>query len=151
MSVGLKGLQTPGNGETRDIGYLEVIHNGNTYDWMIYIPVGANLGEYLTSVENEVYAEIDYKEGLWANTEPKTKTVFDPLTNEQTTVPILKEEIVKPDYPDYYAKRRGEYPSVGDQLGALTNGNASPTLQEISDKIQAVKAKYPKPPWITAP
>jgi hypothetical protein len=39
--------------------------------------------------------------------------------------------------------RRVEYPSIGDQLDALWKGGDA--AAEMLAKIQAVKAKYPKP------
>lgn len=148
MSIGLKGLYTPPAPETRDIAYLEVVHNGQTYDWMIYVPQGQDVADVLVSMESRIYAEIDYKEAEWAALEPKTKNFSNPITLEEETVPIAKEEIVKPDNPDYYALRRNEYPSIGDQLGAIAKGANSPEYQDILTKIQAVKDKYPKPSYI---
>lgn len=42
----------------------------------------------------------------------------------------------------YSEKRRSEYPPIGDQLDALWKGGD--VAQEMLQKIQAVKAKYPK-------
>lgn len=55
-----------------------------------------------------------------------------------------KGEIVCPDIPDYYAKRRSEYPPLADQLDAFWKGEASQDYQNMLAKIQAVKNKYPK-------
>ena len=152
MTVGLKGLFTPPAPETRCVAYLEVVHNGNTYDWMVYVPQETSVADFLASMENRIYAEIDYKEAQWAALEPKTKTIskpFNPTTGEGTiVVDIAKEEIVKPDYPDYYALRRNEYPTIGDQLGGISKGIDSAEYQDILIKIQAVKDKYPKPPYV---
>ena len=153
MTIGLKGLFTPQGPEDRDIVYLEVQYNGQVYDWAAYIPHSdishtITLGEALSAMEQKIYDEIDYKEAQWAALDPKTKTIFDPITNQEETVPIQKEEIVKPDMPDYYALRRGEYPQVGDQLDAIAKGIESVEYQEILSEIQAVKTKYPKPPYV---
>ena len=145
MSVNLKGLYTPPPPEYRNIGYLDVTHNGNTYDWLVYIPLGVDIGNYLSSIEQKIYDDIDAKETAWAALTPKTRTEIDPLTEEEITVDIQKEEVVKPDYPDYYAKRRAEYPPMSDQIGALINPNSTPSFEEIQNKIAAVKEKYPKP------
>lgn len=151
MTVELKGLLTPSGTEDRDIAYLEVNHNGQVYDWSVYVPRSVSIEETLIALEQKIYAEIDYKEAQWAALEPKTKTVpipFNPITGESTVVvDIAKEEVVKPDYPDYYALRRDEYPPIGDQLDAISKGIDSPEYQEILIKIQAVKDKYPKPPY----
>jgi len=44
---------------------------------------------------------------------------------------------------DYMALRRNEYPPIGDQLDALWKGGDA--AAEMLAKVQAVKAKYPKP------
>lgn len=148
MSIGLKGLYTPPAPEDRDIAYLEVVHNGQTYDWMAYVPQGQNIAESLAAIESRIYAEIDYKEAQWAALDPKTKNQHNLVTLQDETVDIQKEEVVKPDSPDYYALRRNEYPSIGDQLGAISKGVDSEEYQAILAKIQAVKNKYPKPPYL---
>ena len=145
MTIKLKGIYTPPAPETRDMAYLEVDHNGETYDWTIYYPQGANIGEYLASVEETIYAQIDAKEAEWKALSPKTRIELSPITGEELVVDIAKNEIVRPEIPDYYAKRRSEYPSIGDQLGAIAKGLDSPEYLEILAKIDAVKAKYPKP------
>lgn len=43
----------------------------------------------------------------------------------------------------YKLDRSAEYPPIGDQLDALWKGGAAAT--EMLAKVQAVKAKYPKP------
>lgn len=144
MTIGLKGLYTPPAPETRDIAYLSVEHNGQTYDWIIYVPQGVNVGEYLAANETTIYNSIDAKEATWTALEPKTRTVVDPMTNEETVVAIDKSEVVKPDYPDYYALRRSAYPSIGDQLDAFWKGVDSEEYAIILSKIQAVKDQYPK-------
>ena len=76
---------------------------------------------------------------------PKTRIELDSITGQEVVVDINKNEIVKPEIPDYYAKRRDEYPPIGDQLGAIAKGLDSPEYLEILAKIDAIKAKYPKP------
>ena len=145
-TVSLEGLQSGVTGEDRAIAILKVYHNGQNYDWQIFVPVGADLTAFINGCSGRVGAEIDAKEAEWAALTPKTREVTDPMTGQTTTVDIDKSEVVRPDIPDYYAKRRAEYPSVGDQLGAQWKGG-----QEAADmqaKIQAVKDKYPKPSWV---
>jgi hypothetical protein len=143
ITINCKGLYTPGGNEERDMAYLDVEYNDTHYDWIIYVPQGVNLGIYLEESKPKIQAQIDAKELEWANLDPKTKTEYD-LNEQEIVVAIQKEDIVKPEIPDYYAKRKAEYPSIGDQIGALINPNASPSLAEIIAKIQEVKAKYPK-------
>lgn len=145
-TVSLEGLQSGVTGEDRAIAILKVYHNGQNYDWQIFVPVGADLTAFINGCSGRVGAEIDAKEAQWAALMPKTREIEDPFTGEKQTVDIDKSEIVRPEIPDYYAKRRAEYPSIGDQLGAQWKGG-----QEAADmqaKIQAVKDKYPKPSWV---
>jgi hypothetical protein len=46
-------------------------------------------------------------------------------------------------FSDYKALRLNEYPPIGDQLDALWKGGEAAV--EMLAKVQAVKAKYPKP------
>jgi len=50
--------------------------------------------------------------------------------------------IVEMDKVAYIDKRVAEYPPIGDQLDALFHAGVFP--QEMANKIQAVKNKYPK-------
>lgn len=145
MSIELTGLFTPPAPETRNIAYLNVQHNGQTYDWLIYVPQDVSVGEYVTANESAIYVQIDAKEAQWDALDPKTRTITDPFTDETITVDIQKSEIVHPDSPDYYALRRAEYPPIGDQLGAIAKGLDSAEYLDIIAKIEAVKLKYPKP------
>ena len=144
ITINCRGLYTPGGNEERDIAYLDVEYNGNIYDWLIYIPQGANLGDHIESSKTKIQQDIDAKELEWSN-HPKVKYEQD-LMNPGVTieVQVSKEEIVKPDYPDYYALRRNEYPKIGDQLDALWKGIDSPEFTNVMNKIQEVKQKYPK-------
>ncbi len=128
-TVSLEGLQSGMAGEDRAIAILKVDHNGQTYDWQIYVPVGVDLSGFINGCGPRVGAEIDAKEAQWAASP----------TGE-------KSDVVQPEIPDYYAKRRAAYPSVGEQLGAQWKGGAE--AANMFDQIQAVKDKYPKPSWI---
>jgi hypothetical protein len=142
MSISLEGLMSPGGDETRALALLKVDHNGLMYDWQAFVPPNTDLTTFIAQSESAIKAQIDAKEAAWAALTPKTREVTDPITGETTTVPIEKSEIVRPDIPDYYAKRRAEYPSLGDQLDALwKGGDAQTNMQAL---IAAVKAKYPK-------
>lgn len=146
MSVSVEGLMTMGGDETRALAMVKVGHNGQTYDWQIFVPPNTDLSTFINGSEARLKAEIDAKEAEWAALTPKTREITDPMTGETTTVDIDKSEIVRPDIPDYYAKRRGEYPSIGDQLDCFWKGGQAEA--DMFDLIQAVKAKYPKPSWI---
>jgi hypothetical protein len=142
MSISLEGLMSPGGDETRALALLKVDHNGLAYDWQAFVPPNTDLTAFIAQSETAIKAQIDAKEAAWAALTPKTREVTDPITGEAKTVPIEKSEIVRPDIPDYYAKRRAEYPSLGDQLDALWKGGDAQTNMQA--QIAAVKAKYPK-------
>jgi hypothetical protein len=142
MSISLEGLMSPGGDETRALALLKVEHNGLTYDWQAFVPPNTDLTTFIAQSESAIKAQIDAKEAAWAALTPKTREVIDPITGETKTVPIEKSEIVRPDIPDYYAKRRAEYPSLGDQLDAMWKGGDAQTAMQA--QIAAVKAKYPK-------
>ena len=143
MSISLEGLMSVGGDETRALAMVKVVHNEQTYDWQTFVPEGVDLATYIEESEARIKAEIDAKEAEWEALDPKTKEIVDGIMGEVITVDIEKSEIVKPEIPDYYAKRRAEYPSIGDQLDAFWKGGDAAT--EMLAKIQAVKDKYPKP------
>ena len=143
MSISLEGLMSVGGDETRALAMVKVVHNEQTYDWQTFVSEGVDLATYIEESEARIKAEIDAKEAEWAALDPKTKEIVDGIMGEVITVDIEKSEIVKPEIPDYYAKRRAEYPSIGDQLDAFWKGGDAAT--EMLAKIQAVKDKYPKP------
>ena len=145
-TVSLEGLQSGMAGEDRAIAILKVEHNGQTYDWQRYVPAGADLSEFISGLGPSVGAEIDAREAEWAALTPKTREVQDPFTGETTTVDIDKSEVVRPDIPDYYARRRADYPALGDQLDAQWKGGDA--AADMQARIQAVKSKHPKPAWL---
>jgi hypothetical protein len=138
--ISLEGLQSGVAGEDRAIAILKVEHNGQTYDWMTFVPPDTDLATYIAASEGRIKAEIDAKEALWAAS-PKMREVDG--INGIETVAIDKSEIVCADNPDYYAKRRAEYPALADQLDAMWKG--ADAMTAMAAKIAAVKAKYPKP------
>ena len=144
-SINLVGLASNLPDENRALAYIEVQHNDNIYNWQIFIPPNVeNIDQFLQSAQQSILNDIDQKELTWVELEPKTRTIDDPMTGQSTEVPISKEEIVKPSIPDYYALRRSEYPSLGDQLDAMWKGTNSQAFLDMQDKIALVKAKYPK-------
>lgn len=147
MDISLNGLYTPGGSEDRSIAYLKIEYNGNTYDWTVYLPsdIGMQLSEYIEYIKTSIQSDIDAKEAIWASLDPKTETIDDPFGGPPTVRDIDKSEIVHPDIPDYYAKRRAEYPPLNEQLGAIGKGVDSDEYKDILRKIEEVKAKYPKP------
>ena len=67
-----------------------------------------------------------------------------------STAPVTEAEIatelarLQADYEakQYQRNRAGEYPAIGDQLDALFHAGVFP--EEMAEKIQAIKNKYPK-------
>lgn len=147
MNIEMTGLYTPGGSEDRNIAYLKIDYNGNLYDWAIYIPLDIQMGlsEYFEYRKTEIQSDIDAKEAIWAALDPKTEIIEDPFGGEPVVRDIAKSEIVKADIPDYYAKRRAEYPPLNEQLGAIGKGVDSDEYKAILQKIEEVKLKYPKP------
>lgn len=144
-SINLVGLASNLENENRALAYIEVQHNDNTYNWQIFIPPNVeNIDQFLQSAQQSILNDIDLKELTWTELEPKTRSFPDPMTGQTTEVPISKEEIVKPSIPDYYALRRNEYPSLGDQLDSMWKGVNSQAFLDMQAKIALVKAKYPK-------
>jgi hypothetical protein len=143
MSISLEGLMSGIQGEERALAQVKVEHNGQVYSWELFIPVGEDLTDYINSSEARIKAEIDAKEAQWEALDPKTRTIDDPIMGEPQVVPIDKSEIVRPEIPDYYAKRRAEYPPLAEQLDAMWKGGQAQA--EMLAKITEVKTKYPKP------
>lgn len=142
--IEMKGIYNPPAPETRVLLLLDVHYNDSVYDWQIFAPIEtSDWAAFLEENKSKIQTQIDNKELEWENLDPKTKVVEDPLGG-QTIIPIEKSEIVKADIPDYYAKRRAEYPAIGDQLDALWKGVDSPEFADVMLKIQQVKEKYPK-------
>lgn len=152
MNISMTGLYTPGGSEDRNIAYLKVDYNKNIYDWAIYVPLdtGMGLSEYFEYRKSWIQADIDEKEAIWNALDPKTETINDPFDGKPTVRDINKSEIVRPDIPDYYAKRRTEYPPLNEQLGAIAKGIESDEYKDILRRIAEVKAKYPKPTYMGA-
>lgn len=131
--------------ENRALALIDVDYNGNVYKWQTYVPTEiTNFNEFLESIKSRIEKEIDVKEAEWAALDPKTRVFTDPFTEEQIIVDIQKEEIVKPDVPDYYAKRRREYPDLREQIGAFWKGPGSVDYVSISQQIEEVKNRHPK-------
>ena len=144
-SINLVGLASNLPDENRALAYIEVQHNDNIYNWQIFSPPNVeNIDQFLQSAQQSILNDINLKELAWTELEPKTRSFPDPMTGQTMEVPISKEEIVKPSIPDYYALRRNEYPSLGDQLDAMWKGTTSQAFLDMQDKIALVKAKYPK-------
>jgi hypothetical protein len=144
-NISLEGLLTPGGVEDRALAHIDVYYNDIVYKWHIYIPQNVtSIGEFLEESKAKIQAQIDAKEAEWDELYPKTREVEGMFGEEPITVPIEKDEIVKPDIPDYYALRRAAYPPIGNQLGAFWKGPDDPDYQAMLAEIEAIKQRYPK-------
>ena len=129
---------------------VKVDYNNEAFDWVLRMPqtFSGSFQDYADQQANAVFADIESKIQQWENLNPKTKEIdagFLPFggDGQKITVPVLRDEIVQPTYPDYYAARASEYPKIEEQLDAFWKGGNAKTQME--DKIAAIKAKYPKP------
>ncbi len=50
MSVSLEGLMTMSGDETRALAMVKVDHNGQTYDWQIFVPPNTDLSTFINNV-----------------------------------------------------------------------------------------------------
>jgi hypothetical protein len=76
---------------------------------------------------------------------PQVKVIRGDVAYDADGNEVVYDEnavIVEMDKVAYIDKRVAEYPPIGDQLDALFHAGVFP--QEMADKIQAVKNKYPK-------
>lgn len=144
-TISLKGINSFQNDE-RSIAFLDVNYNSQNYEWSIFIPTHAtNLSEFLSDANtiSIIENQIQEKEDQWNVLDPKYTIVTDPFTNEEIHIDILKSDIVKPDIPDNYAKRRMEYPPLVEQVAAMWKGPSSVDYVNVQNKIKEVKDKYP--------
>lgn len=153
-TIALAGLQEPTAAhDNRLIIYLTVTYQTGTFesepvyenfDWSIRKPptFDGSFGDYIAYKEQSIYDDIAAKLQQWNDLDPKTREIPDPFGGEPTIVPITREEIVCPTYPDYYVLRAIEYPPLADQLDAYWKGGAD--RDEMLAKIESIKAKYPK-------
>lgn len=135
--------------DTRPLLYLDVIYNGQLYKWQTFGISDKDLSEIIEEKTELIFEEIQSKLDYWENLEPKIKLVesvdFETGDIIEVEVPILKEEIVKPEIPDYYHVRAKSYPPIGDQLDALFKGVNSEEYIEMQAKINQIKTQNPKP------
>jgi len=143
-TISLEGLASTGGNEDRAIAHIDVTLNGQLYHWQTYIGRNADLSAYLEAAKTRIEAEILAKEAEWAALDPKTRSFVDPITQEEQIVDIQKDEIVRPDVPDYYALRRESYPPVVEQVSAIMKGQGSTEYIAVVEQIETVKATYPK-------
>lgn len=153
-SITLSGIQESSDfDDNRLIIYLTITYATGTFegenvyenfDWFIRMPpsYGGSFNDYIIANEQAIYNDLAAKIQQWNDLDPKTREIPDPFGGEPTIVPITREEIVCPTYPDYYVNRAREYPTLGDQLDAYWKGGVD--RDHMKATIDAIKAKYPK-------
>lgn len=143
FNVEIAGIQGQLSPETRNLVFLKAYYDDQVYSWSIYVPTSLDPETYVQANKDRIKKEIDLKEQEWINLDPKTRIIFGE-NGEEIIIDIAKDEIVRPDVPDYYAKRRLEYPDLGDQFDSFWKGFNSIEYIEMQEKILEVKQKYPK-------
>lgn len=99
ITYGNSGLSSETTRSGRSLLYIDVIRNGETYKWAVYIPAGENINTWLTANASVIEQDIVRKEALWA-TSPHTEEIID-MDGNTVTVDIPKSRIVCPTIPDY--------------------------------------------------
>jgi hypothetical protein len=96
------GISSTPTKSGRALVYTDIIYNGETYHWAMYVPSlnGVTLGEYLNNNAAIYENDIVVKEALWLAI-PHTEEVFNPMTGETEIRDIPKERIVCATIPDY--------------------------------------------------
>lgn len=128
---------------------IDIHYNNEIFPWEVRIPptYTGTFDEYLTEHADEIYADLATKLQAWEDLDPKERQVPVGMmfgeTEETITVPITREEVVTPTYPDYYVLRANEYPSVAEQMDAFWKGGAA--AEAMQQRILDIKNKYPKP------
>jgi len=145
--ITIKGITSYPNDE-RALVIIDVQYNGTLYEWQKFVPPNIPLDEFITQSSSSIYNEIQQKLNDWEVLDPKTKIVeeynYETDNLETKEISIIFEEIVKPEIPDYYHKRKLEYPTIGDQLDALWKGLNSEEFLQMKQLIEQVKQNNPK-------
>jgi hypothetical protein len=144
-SVILTGIAPSEIGDDRTKLILGVEHEGEQFEWVLYAPPNVTdaFQEYVDQNAAAVHADIAAKLQQWDDLDPKTKIIETDSIGETITVPITREEIVRPTYPDYYVLRARKYPPIAEQLDAFWKGGTA--AEAMAETIAAVKDQYPPP------
>lgn len=98
---------------------VDIIYNNTIYDWVVYVPNGADIMTHLSENSTIYENDIDNKEAIWLSI-PHIKTITDEYGNVEE-IEILKSDIVKPTIPDELEK------SPQDNIKGLQN-----TIQSLT-------------------
>lgn len=145
--ITISGIAQGSSKDDRTRVLLNVEYQGETFHWEIRVPPSytGSFQDFVNQMEDNIYADIADKLQQWEELDPKERQIDTGMEDEAIiTVPINRDEIVKPTYPDYYALRASAYPDIREQLAAVWKGGSSRAA--MINKIASVKALYPKPP-----
>lgn len=144
-NITIQALSCCNGAEERDMLILDVVRNNQSYVWEVFVPIGrSDYDQFLEEMKPAIFAEIDQKEAAWQALDPKTIVVTG-IMGEEMVIPVAKSSVVKSENPDYYARRRAEYPSLAEQLDAFWKGLDSPEYVAMAQKIREIKLRHPKP------
>lgn len=135
---------TPHDDRTRLV--IDIYYNDEIFPWEVRVPptYTGTFDEYLTEHANEIYTDLATKLQAWEDLDPKERQIPTGMVfGETITVPITREEVVAPTYPDYYVLRANEYPSLAEQMDAFWKGGTA--ADAMHQRIVDIKNKYPKP------
>ena len=94
--ISLEGLQSGVAGEDRAIAILKVEHNGQTYDWMTFVPPNTDLATYIADSESRVKAEIDAKTAIAkAEGEARSNKIKAEALNQNGGSKVLAREWIE--------------------------------------------------------
>jgi hypothetical protein len=141
----LQGIRDGNLQDDRMLLVLEVQYNDETFPWSIrmFPSYTGSYDQYIMDHADNIYADVANKLQQWEDLDPKEREILSPFDEEPTIVPITREEIVTPTYPDYYVLRANEYPPLAEQLDAFWKGGEA--VEHMQQKILDIKNKYPKP------
>lgn len=144
-NITLQGIRDGDAQDDRMLLVLQVQYNDEIFPWSIrMLPTYAGTyDEYITSQAEGIYADIATKLQQWEELDQKEREISSPFDEQPVVIPITREEIVIPTYPDYYVLRAREYPPLAEQMDAFWKGGIA--AEDMQQKITDIKNKYPKP------
>lgn len=141
-NVGISSEETKSG---RMLVYLNVVYNGDTYPWQIYVPMGSDIGTYLSQNSQSIENDIIRKESIWTSS-PKTKIILNEFGNP-IEIPVLKTDIIKPTIPDaeeILSDSSSEIKAIKRLLTILTNDMLKSTglTQQHIDDLSIIHPYY---------
>jgi len=139
----LRGIAPGSQNDDRTVLIVDIHYNDEIFPWELRMPptYTMNWDDYIDSNSDKLFLELETKLTEWENLDPKFTEIEDPM-GMTSSVEITREDWVKPTYPDYYALRFREYPSLSEQLDSFWKGDDA--IESMRDKIAEIKEKYPK-------